>query len=389
MKLTNEQKEEIIAFTRELVRLPGESGNESRTACCVKKKMESLGYDEVSVDKGGNVLGTIKAEQPGPVLLFDGHMDVVPIREADKWEHEPYGGEISKGKIWGRGTTDMKGALAAMICAPAYLRRSDFTGTIIVSASVAEEILIGTATSGILDRYKPDAVVIGEPTSLKLGCAEKGRAGIEMIAHGRVAHSSRPDLGDNAVYRMMEAAEKIRALPRRTHPFLGTEVIELVDISSLPSPGNGSIPGECRTFWECRLLHGETKESFLERWHKALEGEDRIELNIDRCSLKSYTGLLMEREDFLPGWVSHEDQVFTALVKESIEACGRKVELYAAPYGCNALASAGVRDIPTVILGPGNIALAHKPNECVEIDELLKSAEIYGTICLQNKRIRG
>ena len=198
MILTAEQKEEIISLTRELVRIPGGSGDESKTACSVRKKMESLGYDEVSVDEYGNVLGTLKGDHPGPTLLFDGHMDVVPVREPRLWEHEPYGGEVSDGKIWGRGTTDMKGALAAMICAPAHLKRSDFPGRILVSASVAEELLVGAAFSKILDRYplSIDAVVIGEPTSLRLGTAEKGRAGIEIISHGTVAHSSRPDLGD-------------------------------------------------------------------------------------------------------------------------------------------------------------------------------------------------
>ncbi len=381
MTLTDEQKDEIINFTSELVKLPGESGDESKTAERVIRKMKSLSYDEVSVDEYGNVLGILKGDQPGRTIVFDGHMDVVPIREPELWEHTPFGGEIAQGKIWGRGTADMKGALAAMICAPAYLKRSEFAGTILVSASVAEEILIGAAFSKILDRNDVDAVVIGEPTGLKLGIAEKGRAGIEIISHGTVAHSSRPDLGDNAVYRMMEAVEKIRTLPRRTDPVLGEEVIELVEISSLPSPGNGSIPGECKSFWECRLLQGETKESFLGRWKKGLSGIEKVELKIAQINLESYTGVNMSMEDFLPGWITDNNQRFTALVKKSIGECDRDLALYAAPYGCNALVSAGVRNIPTVILGPGDISLAHKPNEFIKIEELLKCAEIYGTIC--------
>lgn len=384
MILTDVQQEEIISFTSELVKVPGNSGDESKIAEKVLSKMRSLQYDEVSVDEYGSVLGILRGERPGPVILFDGHMDVVPIGEPEQWEHAPYGGEISEGKIRGRGTADMKGALAAMICAPAYLKRSEITGTILVSASVAEEILIGAAISGILDRFSVDAVVIGEPTGLKLGTGEKGRAGIEMISHGTVAHSSRPDLGDNAVYRMMEAIAKIRTIPRRTDPFLGEEVIELVEIRSLPSPGNGSIPGQCRSLWECRLLHGETKESFLERWQIALKGIERLELRIARNQLMSYTGVNMSMEDFLPGWNSDNNQKFTAYVKQSLIDCGRPVQLYAAPYGCNALVSAGVRNIPTVILGPGDISHAHKPNECIEIEELVKCAEIYQTICRFN-----
>lgn len=384
MSLTAEQQQEIITFTQELVKCPGDSGDESKTARCVRKKMEHLGYDDVLVDDYGNVLGQLRSPHSGPALLFDGHMDVVPVRDPDLWEHDPYGAELSDGKIWGRGTSDMKGALAAMICAPAYLKRTDFKGDILVSASVAEEILIGTAFGQILERDSLpaiEAVVIGEPTSLKLGTGEKGRAGIELISHGTIAHSSRPDLGDNAVYRMMAAVERIRALPRRTDPFLGTEVIELVEISSLPSPGNGSIPVQCRSFWECRLLHAESKIGFLERWQTALNGLDRVELKIARYGLDSYTGIKMEMEDFLPGWLSAHDQLFSTQVKSAIAKSGREVDLYAAPYGCNALASAGVRGIPTVILGPGNIALAHKPNEHIEIEELLISAEIYSNIC--------
>jgi len=382
VNITNEQKNEIISFCAELVRNSGDSGNEGDTAKCVRRKMEELGYDEVLVDEYGSILGILKGSTPGPTLLLDGHMDVVPLGNQNEWEYEPYGAEIREGRIWGRGTTDMKGALAALVCAPSYLKRTEVRGIILVSASVAEEILIGTALDHILSKFPVDAVIIGEPTGLKLGRAEKGRSSIEMICQGTVAHSSRPELGDNAVYRMMGAIERIRALPRRSHPLLGEEVIELVEISSLPSPGNGSIPGTCRALWECRLLHGETKEGFIERWKAALEGIDRTEIRIANYELTSYTGRIMRMEDFLPGWLSEEiDDGFTALVGEAIRESGRAVELYAAPFGCNALVSASRRKIPTVILGPGDIALAHKPNENIVIDDLLAAAGIYGTIC--------
>ncbi|MBB6480306.1 M20/M25/M40 family metallo-hydrolase [Spirochaeta isovalerica] len=381
MKLTDEQKNEIISFTVELVRLAGDSGHEAATARCVYRKMEELGYDEVTVDEYGSVIGILKGQKEGPALLFDGHMDVVPVRDREDWTHEPYGAEISEGRIWGRGTADMKGALAAMICAPTYLEKTDFSGRIIVSASVAEELLIGSALEKILQRYRADAVVIGEPTGLKPGTAEKGRSSVEMICSGTVAHSSRPDLGDNAVYRMMEAVERIRRMPRRSHPLLGEEVIELVEITSEPSPGNGSIPDKCRVLWECRLLSGEREEEYLERWKSALEGTDRTEIKIASYNLPSYRGPLLTMKDFLPGWIGSEiDHSFTALVGRSLKKCGKAVHEYASPFGCNALISAARMKIPTVILGPGDIALAHKPDESIVIDELLSAASVYGTI---------
>ncbi len=380
MKLTFEQEEEIISFTRELIRLPGCSGDERKTAECVEKKMRALGYDEVITDNFGNVLGIINGAKPGPTIIFDGHMDVVSVSDPKLWKHDPYGGERDNGKIHGLGSVDMKGALAAMICAPAYINKNNFTGRVLVSASVAEEVLIGFAFNKILEKYSVDAVIIGEPTGLKVGIAEKGRAGIEMISYGTVAHSSRPDLGDNAVYSMMEAVERIRAIPCREHSFLGKEVIELVEINSSPSPGNGSIPDKCRTFWECRLLDGETKDSFLERWQKALEGLDNVELKIAQNSLNSYSGVNMEMEDFQSGWISQSDWKLSSLVGKSVNQCLCEVEHYAVPYGCNALVSGGTRNIQTVVLGPGSISLAHKPNEFIEIKELLKGAQIYGTI---------
>lgn len=382
MILTESQKEEIISFTCELIRFSETSGNERKTAESIHRKMHELGYDEVHVDKFGSVLGILNGSSPGPTLLLDAHMDVVPIRDQDKWEHAPFGAEISDGRIWGRGSADMKGALAAMACTPAYLDRSEFKGKILVSASVAEEFLIGSALSHILMENSVDAVVIGEPTGLKLGFAEKGRASIEMICHGTVAHSSRPESGDNAIYRMMEAVRRIRSLPRRTHALLGEEVIELVEISSLPTPGNGSIPGACKALWECRLLPGESKENFLGRWKTALEGVGRTELNIADYELRTYTGNKLKMTDFLPGWLSDKfDKRFTDIVAQSIMERGRKVEYYAAPYGCNALVSAALWKIPTVILGPGDIDSAHKPNENIVIEELVAAAAVYGKIC--------
>jgi len=381
--LTSEQKEEVIAFAAELIRLSGVSGKEEAAAVCVRRKMEALGYDEVHTDGYGSVIAVLKGELPGKTLLFDGHLDVVAPGDHGAWSHDPFGGEITEGRIWGRGAADMKGALAAMICAPAYLNRSELKGTIIVSASVAEELLIGVALNHILESFPADAVVIGEPTGLKIGRAEKGRAGVEVICHGTPAHSSRPELGDNAVYRMMEAAQRIRELPRKSHPQLGVEVIELVEIGSLPVPGNGSVPPYCRTLWECRLLPGETREEFLGRWESALEGVGRTEIRIAGYSLSSYKGPEMRLDDFLPGWETEFPETgFTASVTDAVRKCGRTGEHYAVPYGCNALISAGLKNIPTVILGPGDISLAHKPDEYITIEDLLAAAEIYGQICL-------
>lgn len=151
MDLTRDRQEEILRFTQELVRCPCFSGDEAATAAAVARQMKKLGYDNVEVDRWGNVIGTIHGAKPGPTIVFDGHMDVVPVRTPELWEHEPYGGEIFEGKIWGRGTVDMKGGLSACLCAAAFVDRADIAGTILVTGTVAEELLIGRGLGKILE----------------------------------------------------------------------------------------------------------------------------------------------------------------------------------------------------------------------------------------------
>jgi len=380
MKLTKDQEQEVVLLTQDIVRQPGVTGEEAASAKILARKMEQLGYDEVKIDAYGDVIGVIHGAKPGPTLLFDGHIDVMPIREPDAWEHKPYEAELKDGIIWGRGTSDMKGPVAAMVCAASYVNRKDISGTIVMSCSVAEELLIGQALSYILKDYPADAVLITEPTRLKLGINEKGRAGLEMVTTGKIAHSSCPELGDNAIYRMTEAISRIRGITRHQDPDMGTEVIELVDILSSPYPGNGSIPGSCRTFWECRLLAGETKNSFYKRWMEALKGMDKVKLNYATLSNDCYTGAKLKKIDFLPGWKLEKDTPFRKQVEKAILDSDVDLEYYSVPYGSNGDLSGGLMGIPTLVLGPGNIDFAHKPNEHIYVKDLLKAVEIYSPV---------
>lgn len=384
MELTRERQAELIRFTQELVRCPGYSGDEGESAAAIARQMEKLGYDKIDVDRWGNVIGTIRGTQPGPTIVFDGHMDVVPIHMPELWEHEPYGGEISDGKIWGRGTTDMKGGLAACLCAAAFVDRANIAGTILVTGTIAEELLIGRGLGKILEERKVDAVMTCEPTGLnRLAVAGVGRTTVEMSVRGMVAHSSQPHLGDNAVYRAMDASERIRKLPRRKDSFFGTEVIELVEIKSKPSPGNGSVPDSCWVLWECRLLPGETQESFLNRFHAVLEstdGAEKVMLNIGRTAITCYTGERLDYEDFLSAWVTLPDEPFRKLVEQALIQTGIKADPVVFRGCTNVNISAGAMGIPSLIYGPGNLDLAHKPNEHLDIEELLLSAKAYGRI---------
>ncbi|MCC6146539.1 MAG: M20/M25/M40 family metallo-hydrolase [Anaerolineaceae bacterium] len=382
MKLNREREEEVIRFTQEMVRCPGFSGDESATAAVVARQMKKLGFDTVEVDRWGSVIGVRRGARPGPTFVFDGHMDVVPIHMPELWRCEPYGAEIADGKIWGIGTSDMKSGLAACLCAAAFVDRAEIAGTIVVTATVAEELMIGRGLGKILEGRKVDAVMTCEPTRAKrLAVAGVGRTTVEMSVHGLVAHSSQPHLGDNAVYRAMDASERIRKMPRRQDAFFGTDVIELVEIKSRPSPGNGSVPDHCWVLWECRLFPGETRETFLNRFHAAIKGfhgAEKVNLKIGRIVIDCYTGERLDCEDFLKAWTTPPEEPFRKLVEQALLQTGIQAEPVIFRGCTNANISAGEMGIPSLVYGPGNLDLAHKPNEHVEIEELLLSVKAYG-----------
>ena len=144
---TNEQ---LIAFCQEALRIPSYSGQEQGVAELMKRKMEEYGFDEVIIDRFGSVLGTINGKRPGKTVLMDGHIDTVDVIDAPQWEHDPFGGEIADGKIYGRGASDMKGSDCAMITAAARFAEKtgrDFAGRVCVSCTVHEERFEGVVGS--------------------------------------------------------------------------------------------------------------------------------------------------------------------------------------------------------------------------------------------------
>ena len=119
----------VVDLTSELVRIPSVLGRESSVADKVATEMESSGYDTVETDPLGNIIGIIRGDGSGPTVLLDAHMDTVDIHPESAWSRGPFSGEVFEGKIYGRGATDMKGALAAMVCAGGNLdgvERSSF-----------------------------------------------------------------------------------------------------------------------------------------------------------------------------------------------------------------------------------------------------------------------
>ncbi len=357
----------VVELCQEFVRIPSPSGQEGRLAALVTARMQALGF-AVETDRFGTVLGIREGTGPGPTLLLDAHMDTVPVSNPDIWNHDPFGAELDQGRLWGRGSADAKGALAAMLCAAASME--DFPGRLIVSASVGEEDMTAMALAQVLDRHPADIVLVGEPTSLRLGIAQKGRAGLLLEAKGRGAHTSRPELGDNAVYKMLEVIARIRALALPSDPELGPGVCELIEIASEPRPSPGMVPYLCTARLSLRLLPGETVRSVLARTSACLQGLDGVSVRLGECSQLCYTGLAITMPEFIPAWRC-QDSVLQGRLLERLGTAS-----FAAPYTTNASAGAE-RGIPTYLLGPGSIEQAHTLDEWISLEELQAAPATY------------
>lgn len=366
-----------VSFCQELVRLESLSGREQDVADAVEREMRSLGYDAVERDEFGSVVGRIAGKKPGGDLLFDAHMDVVPAGDAGAWRFPPFSGTRAEGRVWGRGSTDIKGSLAAVVVALGALPRAELAGSAWVSAGVGEERVEGSAITSVLKRHPARATVICEPTSLQVGLGHKGRASLVVEAAGRAAHTSRPENGVNAVYRLIEAVGRIRALPRQTDALLGQGVIELVEISSLPFPGSSMVPYHATARFDRRLVRGETRDSVLAEMRGALAGLEGLSVALHQGELACYTGHTITVEAFHPGWATERESALAQSARRALTQAGLAGEFFYAPYCTNGASAAGELGVPTIVYGAGDIQSAHAVDESVAEEELARAVRGY------------
>lgn len=384
--MTQLRNEQLIELCTKLIQAPSYSGQEDKVVARLTEFFEARGFDEVHVDKYGSIIGTIRGNRPGPKVLFDGHIDTVKVEDATKWDHDPFGAEIVDGKMYGRGTSDMKGAVAAMAAAAANFAddtKRDFAGEIIVAGVVHEECFEGVAAREISAYAKPDYVVIGEASQLNLKVGQRGRGEILVETFGKPAHSANPEKGINAVYKMAKVIEAIRTLEPTHHPVLGDGILELTDIKSAPYPGASVVPEYCSATYDRRLLVGETMESVLAPLQKladelmAADPEMKVKVSYAKGKEQCHTGNVIEGERFFPGWLYDEDADFVLAVKAELEARGFTPTVTHYNFCTNGSHYAGEAGIKTFGIGPSRENLAHTINEHIELDQLTKVCECY------------
>lgn len=374
MKMETTLHEEIINFTQELIRIKSLSGEEGALAQAVENKLRSMDFDEVFVDEYGSVVATRAGKRQGSRVLFDAHMDVVPVQNPKSWSVDPFGGELRDRKIWGRGATDIKGGLAGMVITLGRLPREVFCGTLILSASVGEELIEGAALQRVVESTHPDGAVIIEPTQCHLGIGQKGRTGFWIKVRGKPAHTSNPEIGENAVYKAVAVIQRLRDLPLPVDPFLGKGVMELIEICSTPFPGECTVPYECLLRFDRRLVDGESQDTIRSAVENTLASLKDWEMGFNNTIFKTYTGQLVKQLEFHPGWMIEPTSIWVKKASESLKSANLDQEYIKVPYCTNGSCTAGILQLPTVIFGPSTVELAHVIDEYIEVDELLRGA---------------
>lgn len=379
----------VVEICQRLIQAKSYSGQEGQVVKVVEAVMEELSFDEIKTDKYGNIYGIFIGSKPGPTQVYDAHIDTVVVPDETKWKHKPFGGEIEDGKLYGRGTTDMKGALAAMLLSASNFVKEckgEFAGRICVVGVVHEECFEGVAAREISKNLKPDYVIIGEASSLNLKHGQRGRAEIVVETFGKPAHSANPEKGINAVYLMTQAVNEISKIEAVNDEKLGKGILALTDIISSPYPGASVIPDYCRTTWDRRLLVGETKESVLAPVKEILV---KLEATIPNFKGKvslaeeevlCYTGESIGDERFFPGWYYDNDLSFVSETYKNLLEAGFNSELTHYDFCTNGSHYAGEAEIKTIGFGPSRETLAHTIDEYVEIDQLEKAVKGYEVI---------
>jgi len=368
---------DVVALAKEILSIPSLSGGEGDVASLIARKMRDGGVDDVVVDSYGSVIGIVNGNRKGKTVLMDGHIDTVPVNSEDEWAHKPYGCEIADGKLYARGSSDMKGSVACMLSALLRFAKSrDFSGRIALSCTVHEECFEGVSSRLVSAYVKPDFVIIGEATTGTVKIGQRGRAEVVVETYGKSCHSSNPEKGVNAITGMVKLLGRMSEIKPKRDPLLGEGIMVCTDVISSPYPGASVIPDKARATFDRRLLVGETKESVLEPINEliaSLEKEDsyfKAKAYISSGSEKCYTGSTISAERFFPAWAIDKDHELVVAAVNALRREGLKHELSHYAFCTNGSHFAGEAGIPTIGYGPSLESLAHVKDEYVEVSEL-------------------
>jgi putative selenium metabolism hydrolase len=344
--------------------------------------MQRLDYDQAWIDMAGNVVGVVRGG-PGPVTMFNGHMDIVDAGNPDSWQHPPFGAEIHEEHLWGRGSADMKGALAGMLFAAGLFKSWNRKpkGDIIVCTVGLEEVG-GWGTHLLLKdgHLSAERAVVGEPTNNRILLGHRGRIILKAHIKGQSMHGS---IVNNRANPLFSLARFIDSLSEVTASLAGRfSYLTIVPTATTSSPVSSNVTASVVTqSLDVRVGPDVDAEMICQELNQLLQeclGRDCSgRVDIAKQKLRTFTGIDLEVNDLVPGYELSTDHPWpteAAAILRTVLAQDPLGEL--AGYTCDA-SRLYQEGIPTILFGPGDIGLAHAVGERIPIQQLLESVVGY------------
>lgn len=384
-ELAKRYEPDMTRFLRDMIALPSESCGEREVVERIRREMEKVGFDEVTVDPMGNVLGTLGTGDR--LVAFDAHVDTVGIGNRKNWTFDPYGGFEDGERIGGRGASDQEGGMASMVYGGKIMKDLGLLEglRVVMVGSVQEEDCDGLCWQYLVREggLRPEFVVSTEPTDGRIHRGQRGRMEIRVRTSGVSCHGSAPERGDNAIYKMAPILRELRALHENLQddPFLGKGSLTVSEIFS-SSPSRCAVADGCWISIDRRLTAGETKESALRQIRNLPSvAEARAEVSLYTYERPSYTGLVYPTECFFPSWVLEEDHPVTRSMVEAFRGVlEREPVVDKWTFSTNGVAIMGLLGIPCIGFGPGHEDQAHAPDEVTWKSELVDCAGVYAAL---------
>ena len=417
-------QEDMVKFLRAIVKNPGESCDERKHIETIEAEMKKLNFDEVTIDPQGNVIGYMGSGDK--ILAFDAHIDTVGIGNIENWNFDPYEGYENETEIGGRGVSDQCGGIVSAVYGAKIMKDLGMLSdkyTVLVTGTVQEEDCDGLCWQYIIneDKVRPEFVVSTEPTDGGIYRGQRGRMEIRIDVKGVSCHGSAPERGDNAIYKMADILQDVRALnendaaddkevkglvkmlDKKYNPeweeanFLGRGTVTVSEIF-FTSPSRCAVADSCAVSLDRRMTAGETWESCLDEI-RALPAVkkygDDVKVSMYEYNRPSYTDLVYPIECYFPTWVIPKDHDVTKALEEAYhnlygeERIGAEETLAmrtARPladkwtFSTNGVSIMGRNGIPCIGFGPGAEAQAHAPNEKTWKQDLVTCAAVYAAL---------